>query len=155
MNSYIHWPEVSVTSRPRFSAERDMENPWISGRQGMPLSHFVHSDVDRVFSVITYVLLCGYAPFRSEDPKELIRETMAAKVEFHDRYWKSVSKEGAATLPAAFLITHISDRNSLAKNFIKSLLTPNPIYRPTAAAALIDHVRIRFSAWPPWNSHDS
>ncbi|KAF9781001.1 Pkinase-domain-containing protein [Thelephora terrestris] len=69
--------------------------------------------------IITYVLLCGYAPFRSEDPKELIRETMAAKIEFHERYWRSVSKE--------------------AKKFIKSLLIPNPIYRPTAAAALIDH----------------
>jgi serine/threonine protein kinase len=68
---------------------------------------------------------------------------MAAKIEFHERYWRSVSKEGATV---AFLITRASDRNSLAKKFIKSLLIPNPIYRPTAAAALIDHVRPWFLA---------
>ena len=60
-------------------------------------SLFAYPDVYRAPSVITYVLLCGYAPFRSEDPKELVRETMAAKIEFHDRYWKNVSQEGAIT----------------------------------------------------------
>ncbi|KAF8970780.1 hypothetical protein BDZ97DRAFT_1639622, partial [Flammula alnicola] len=43
--------------------------------------------------IITYVLLCGYSPFRSEDTKVLIKETTAAKIEFHDRYWKNVSIE--------------------------------------------------------------
>lgn len=56
---------------------------------------FVCPDAYHIPSVITYVLLCGYAPFRSEDPKELFRETTAAKIEFHDRYWKNVSQEGA------------------------------------------------------------
>ena len=31
--------------------------------------------------IITYVLLCGYSPFRSDDVKELIRETTEAKIE--------------------------------------------------------------------------
>ncbi|KAI0319890.1 kinase-like domain-containing protein [Amylostereum chailletii] len=66
--------------------------------------------------IITYVLLCGYSPFRSEDVKELIRETTEAKIEFHDRYWKNVSSE--------------------AKTFIKALLHPDPHERPTAAEAL-------------------
>lgn len=44
--------------------------------------------------IITYVLLCGYSPFRSDDVKILIKETAAAQIEFHDRYWKNVSKEG-------------------------------------------------------------
>lgn len=44
--------------------------------------------------IITYVLLCGYSPFRSDDVKELIRETTAAKIEFHERYWKNISQEG-------------------------------------------------------------
>ncbi|KAF8054316.1 Pkinase-domain-containing protein [Lyophyllum atratum] len=65
--------------------------------------------------IITYVLLCGYSPFRSEDVKVLIRETTEAKIEFHDRYWKNVSKE--------------------AKDFIKTLLQPDPAKRPTAAEA--------------------
>lgn len=45
-------------------------------------------------SIITYVLLSGYSPFRSDDVKELIRETTAAKIEFHERYWKNISQEG-------------------------------------------------------------
>src|SRR4051812_9842764 len=44
--------------------------------------------------IITYVLLCGYSPFRSEDVKDLVRETTAAKVEFHARYWGNVSDQG-------------------------------------------------------------
>ena len=49
-------------------------------------------------SVITYVLLCGYSPFRSDDANVLIKETTAAKIEFHDRYWKNVSAEGETRL---------------------------------------------------------
>ena len=45
-------------------------------------------------SIITYVLLCGYSPFRSDDTNELIRETTAARVEFHERYWSNISSEG-------------------------------------------------------------
>ncbi|KZT24357.1 Pkinase-domain-containing protein, partial [Neolentinus lepideus HHB14362 ss-1] len=66
--------------------------------------------------IITYVLLCGYSPFRSDDAKELIRETEAARVEFHERYWKNVSGE--------------------AKDFIRYLLNPKPDERPSAAEAL-------------------
>ena len=43
---------------------------------------------------ITYMLLCGYTPFRSEDMKEVVRQTTEARVNFHDRYWKNVSDEG-------------------------------------------------------------
>lgn len=66
--------------------------------------------------IITYVLLCGYSPFRSDDVKDLIRETTEAKIEFHERYWKNISTE--------------------AKEFIKSLLNPDPSLRPTAEEAL-------------------
>ncbi|KIM71295.1 hypothetical protein PILCRDRAFT_830438 [Piloderma croceum F 1598] len=68
--------------------------------------------------IITYVLLCGYSPFRSEDTKELIRETTEAKIEFHERYWKNVSVQ--------------------AKSFIRGLLNPDPGLRPSAEAALGD-----------------
>lgn len=68
--------------------------------------------------IISYVLLCGYTPFRSQDPADLQRETTAAKVEFHDRYWQNVSDE--------------------AKHFIRRLLNPDPLKRPTAAEALQD-----------------
>ncbi|EJF58471.1 Pkinase-domain-containing protein [Dichomitus squalens] len=66
--------------------------------------------------IITYVMLCGYSPFRSDDVKELIRETTEAKIEFHERYWSNVSDE--------------------AKDFVKTLLNPDPAKRPTAAEAL-------------------
>ncbi|KAJ2915800.1 hypothetical protein MD484_g4617, partial [Candolleomyces efflorescens] len=68
--------------------------------------------------VITYVLLCGYWPFRSQDVKTLTKETTEAKLEFHERYWKNVSEQG--------------------KNFIRSLLVANPQERPTAQEALRD-----------------
>ena len=114
---------------------------WSTGYAFIPF--FAYADVYCTFSIITYVLLCGYAPFRSEDPKELFRETMAAKIEFHDRYWKNVSQEGATTSRAILLFTtHTSAQKYLAKNFIKLLLNPDPTKRPTAAGALADHVRI-------------
>ena len=75
-------------------------------------------------SIISYVLLCGYSPFRSEDVKELVRETTEAKIEFHERYWKNVSQQ--------------------AKVFIKSLLNADPAKRPTVDEASNDPVRFHF-----------
>ncbi|KAI5800737.1 kinase-like domain-containing protein [Pyronema domesticum] len=66
--------------------------------------------------VITYTLLCGYSPFRSESLPDLIDECSSGRVVFHERYWKEVSKD--------------------AKNFIGELLQPNPDDRPTAEDAL-------------------
>ncbi|KAA1476377.1 Pkinase-domain-containing protein, partial [Dentipellis sp. KUC8613] len=56
--------------------------------------------------IITYAILCGYSPFRSDDVKELVRETTAAKIEFHERYWKNVSddEERPSNLKTACLI---------------------------------------------------
>ncbi|CZT19501.1 probable CAMK-1 Ca2+/calmodulin-dependent kinase-1 [Ramularia collo-cygni] len=68
--------------------------------------------------VITYTLLCGYSPFRSESLTDLIDETRNGRVVFHERYWKDVSKE--------------------AKSFILSLLKPDPHARATSAQALQD-----------------
>ncbi|KAK5009557.1 hypothetical protein LTR28_000462, partial [Elasticomyces elasticus] len=62
--------------------------------------------------VITYTLLCGYSPFRSESLADLIEECKHGRVVFHERYWKDVSKE--------------------AKDFIMSLLQPDPAKRATA-----------------------
>jgi calcium/calmodulin-dependent protein kinase I len=68
--------------------------------------------------VITYTLLCGYSPFRSESLPDLIEETKHGRVVFHDRYWKDVSQE--------------------AKSFILSLLQPDPAKRSTSSQALKD-----------------
>ncbi|KAL2870615.1 serine/threonine-protein kinase [Aspergillus lucknowensis] len=66
--------------------------------------------------VITYTLLCGYSPFRSENLTDLIEECRAGRVIFHERYWRDVSQD--------------------AKDFILSLLQVNPAQRPTSEEAL-------------------
>ncbi|EJT99110.1 Pkinase-domain-containing protein [Dacryopinax primogenitus] len=66
--------------------------------------------------VITYVLLCGYAPFQNPDEEEMIEKTVHADVRFHEQYWKNVSQE--------------------AKDFIIALLTVDPHKRPTIEQVL-------------------
>ncbi|EON97909.1 putative calcium calmodulin-dependent protein kinase protein [Phaeoacremonium minimum UCRPA7] len=66
--------------------------------------------------VITYTLLCGYSPFRSENLQDLIDECSNAQVVFHERYWKDVSDD--------------------AKDFINHLLQPTPDDRWTSSEAL-------------------
>ncbi|KAK5171980.1 Calmodulin-dependent protein kinase cmk2 [Saxophila tyrrhenica] len=68
--------------------------------------------------VITYTLLCGYSPFRSESLADLIDETKHGRVVFHERYWKDVSSQ--------------------AKAFIMTLLKPDPHARATSSEALQD-----------------
>ncbi|KAL9102757.1 MAG: hypothetical protein Q9163_002119 [Psora crenata] len=66
--------------------------------------------------VITYTLLCGYSPFRSENVADLIEECRSGRIIFHGRYWKDVSNE--------------------AKDFIVHLLQPDPSKRLTSQEAL-------------------
>lgn len=82
------------------------------------LNHKGHGKPVDLWSIgiITYMLLCGYTPFRSDDMKELVRQTTEARINFHDRYWKNVSDE--------------------AKGFIRALLNPDPVRRLTAEQAL-------------------
>jgi calcium/calmodulin-dependent protein kinase I len=66
--------------------------------------------------VITYTLLCGYSPFRSETLNDLVEECRTGRIIFHERYWKDVSKD--------------------AKDFIMTLLQPDPHGRATSGQAL-------------------
>ncbi|CEJ94985.1 Putative Calcium/calmodulin-dependent protein kinase [[Torrubiella] hemipterigena] len=66
--------------------------------------------------VITYTLLCGYSPFRSENLADLLEECTKHDVVFHERYWKDVSQD--------------------AKDFIQCLIVPNPDKRWTSEQAL-------------------
>jgi len=66
--------------------------------------------------VITYTLLCGYSPFRAENLTDLIEECRHGRIVFHERYWRDVSKD--------------------AKDFILTLLQPDPAERATSAEAL-------------------
>ncbi|KAK4042550.1 kinase-like domain-containing protein [Parachaetomium inaequale] len=66
--------------------------------------------------IITYTLLCGYPPFRSENLQDLIDECSACRVVFHERYWKDVSDD--------------------AKDFILNLLRSKPEERWSSERAL-------------------
>ncbi|KAF7593131.1 hypothetical protein BBP40_012010 [Aspergillus hancockii] len=66
--------------------------------------------------VITYTLLCGYSPFRSENLSDLIEECRGGRIIFHERYWRDVSKD--------------------AKDFILTMLQPDPSKRVTSEEAL-------------------
>lgn len=68
--------------------------------------------------VITYTLLCGYSPFRSENVADLIEECKSGRIVFHGRYWKDVSSD--------------------AKDFIIKLLQPDANRRLTSEEALQD-----------------
>lgn len=67
--------------------------------------------------IITYTLLCGYSPFRSENLQDLIDECCACNVVFHERYWKGVSDD--------------------AKDFILKLLRAKPEDRWTSGVSRV------------------
>lgn len=98
-----------------------MARQWMYGQRGTHAFSFLDitfSHPQTHVSIITYVLLCGYSPFRSEEPADLVRETAEANIKFHDRFWRNISEP--------------------AKDFIRSLLKPNPVDRPTVSQALKD-----------------
>lgn len=69
--------------------------------------------------VITYTVLCGYLPFRSENVQDFVAEVRNNNaVIFHADYWKDVSKD--------------------ARRFIIKALQFDPEKRPTAEALLED-----------------
>lgn len=69
--------------------------------------------------VVTYTILCGYSPFRSENVQDFIAEVRHNNaVIFHADYWKDVSKD--------------------ARRFIIKALQFNPSQRSTAKELLAD-----------------
>ena len=80
---------------------------------GEPYDHAV--DIWSV-GVITYVILCGYTPFYSEDQRELFQQILKADYSYPSPEWDDISKE--------------------AKDFIDSMLKQNPASRISATEAL-------------------
>lgn len=81
--------------------------------------------------VITYTLLCGYSPFRSENLQDLLNECTQGSVVFHERYWKDVSED--------------------AKDFIRTLIVPEPNRRATSEVS----TPTRISTFKSTNTHPS
>lgn len=77
--------------------------------------------------VITYTLLCGYSPFRSENLADLLEECTKHEVVFHERYWKDVSQD--------------------AKDFIQCLIVPNPDKRWTSEVSTNHNLKMTVSTW--------
>ncbi|CAG5957280.1 death-associated protein kinase 2 [Menidia menidia] len=67
--------------------------------------------------VITYILLSGLSPFQGETDEETLRNVLATKYEFDERYFSMAS--------------------SMAKDFIQKLLERNPNERMTAEECLL------------------
>lgn len=72
--------------------------------------------------VITYTLLCGYSPFRSENIMDLVDECRDAKVIFHEWYWKDVSED--------------------AKDFVRRLLKSDAKQRSTSKVFFFEKKKI-------------
>lgn len=66
--------------------------------------------------VVTFCMLCGYAPFSSADPALFRRQVECAEIKFDQKYWATVSDEGI--------------------DFVKRCLTRDPDARITSDEAL-------------------
>lgn len=66
--------------------------------------------------IITYILLCGFAPFAGDDDLETLRLVETAKLEFPSPEWDDISPQ--------------------ARHFVSMLLHREAFQRPTAAEAL-------------------
>lgn len=44
--------------------------------------------------VISYILLCGYPPFYSENNQELFQQIMRGEYEFDSPHWDDISEDG-------------------------------------------------------------
>jgi calcium-dependent protein kinase len=78
--------------------------------------------------VITYILLCGFAPFSGENDSETLNLVRTAEAEYPSPEWDDIS--------------------DVAKDFVKSLLLKDAFMRPTAAEAM-DHPWIAKHVAPP------
>lgn len=75
--------------------------------------------------VVTFCMLCGFAPFSSADPALFRRQIESAEVKFDQKYWATVSDTGI--------------------DFVKRCLTRDPDERITSDEALQHPVRMSHS----------
>lgn len=69
--------------------------------------------------VITYTLLCGYSPFRSENIQDLIEECCNTRVVFHEKYWRDVSDDAKDFIGQLLKIT-AEDRYTSKVSYISA-----------------------------------
>ncbi|KAJ7207341.1 kinase-like domain-containing protein [Mycena rebaudengoi] len=96
--------------------------------------------------IITYVLLCGYSPFRAEDAKTLMKETMEAKIEFHKVLEERRKADVLSPTPphpthpplSTYYQNATNDSTPHSQSLHQAPAEPGPAERPTADAALDD-----------------
>ena len=81
----------------------------------------IASDVWAI-GVVAYILLCGYPPFYAEPDEPdtdatILKKILKCQYKFHGRAWNQVTDE--------------------AKDFIRALLNPDPLKRPTCEEAML------------------
>ena len=79
--------------------------------------------------IITYIMLCGYPPFRSNnnDQEQLFDEILKNNLDYPTKHWEDVS-------PSAFQIIHL-------------MLKSQPSERPTARQLLANQWLIQVSCF--------
>jgi serine/threonine protein kinase len=74
--------------------------------------------------VIMYILLVGYPPFNGANQRELFRLIKKGRYEFHEAYWKDISKEGK-DLVSKLLVVDPKDRLTASQAMNSSWLKAN------------------------------
>ncbi|KMU86286.1 calcium/calmodulin-dependent protein kinase [Coccidioides immitis H538.4] len=70
--------------------------------------------------VITYTLLCGYSPFRSENLQDLIDECRSGHIVCMKRYWRDVSKDPRIISSRSYRLTQPNEQQAyMAKARLK------------------------------------
>ncbi|XP_053571756.1 serine/threonine-protein kinase DCLK3 [Bombina bombina] len=113
--AYVTGPIFTVCGTPTYVS------PEIISEKGYGL------EVDMwATGVILYIILCGYAPFRSKDHKqeELFKKIQQGEYKFHSQYWDNISEE--------------------AKDLIRRLLVLDPKER-LSAGSVLQHDWIRMN----------
>lgn len=123
MNNCIQWLGALVMLPPKCLRKMAMVSLSISGQLGGQLPLLLIKVYDDVFfSIITYVLLCGYSPFRSDDMNTIIKQTTEAHIEFHERYWKNISETGTSCTPCHFTVSHLQFQPRTSSNPFLTLI---------------------------------
>lgn len=90
--------------------------------------------------VITYILLCGYAPFASRNQTELFRSIVSGKYYFDSPYWDGVSAQ-ARDLIAKLLVVEPRKRATAAEILNHPWLAKDNIVSNAELSSAVQHLR--------------
>ena len=83
--------------------------------------------------VISFILLCGYPPFYSENNQDLFQQIMKGAYEFESPHWDDISKEAKDFIAKLLVVDpkkRFSAKQALAHKFIIDNCAPPPLPAP-------------------------